>query len=310
MANREPDLQFESEYHPRLIVGDGIDRDTIDRTPMERAGWDAFNGDSTPERRSQQGDSDERSSWYERNDRRHQAHLQHQAAERYRENFRRPGYGERYAFSGYDRASGNGRAHYDPDINRGYSDSPEVDTWREGTRFTDREQDYRGGRWNRETHGYHDGDGRAIEYENRRGKHSPRLRESWRRSSYDARNPESREYADYSGGSTEQDYPSEMDTLGTGYMRQYDNGFGRGSFVGIAPKNYKRSDARIEEDICERLTFHPFIDPSNIEIKVVEGEVILTGEVADRRMKRLTEDIAGETPGVRDVNNQIHVGQR
>ena len=71
MANREPDLQFESEYHPRLIVGDGIDRDTIDRTPMERAGWDAFNGDSTPERRSQQGDSDERSSWYERNDRRH-----------------------------------------------------------------------------------------------------------------------------------------------------------------------------------------------------------------------------------------------
>jgi hypothetical protein len=237
MPNREPDPRFESEYHPRMT----------DRANSERAEWNSLDGDGAQVSRSQQYDSDDRSSWYERNNRRNQVHRQHpvdhrRSAEQYREDFGHPGYGERYGFSGY------GRSHYDPDINRGYMESPEVESWREGARFTDREQDYRGGRWNHETHGYHNGDGR------------------------------------------------------------FHNGDGRGGFAGIAPKNYQRSDARIEEDICEQLTMNPYIDPSNIEIKVMQSEVTLTGNVADRRMKRLAEDIAEETPGVRNVINQIHTG--
>jgi osmotically-inducible protein OsmY len=305
MENRESDSRFESEYPSQ----------ELDRMRSERAEWDSFNGENSPDRQSRRPST---TDWFERNSRRHQAHLQHRtdrmqsdrAAEQYREDFGHPSYGERFGFSGY------GRAHYNPDINRDFMESPEVESWREGARFSDREQDYRGGRWNRETHGYHNGDGRYHDGDGRSEYNSrsrgPRFRENWRGPSYSSRNPESREYADYTGGSTEQDIPNDNGTFDTGYSRGGNNGFEGGSshtmnYAGIAPKNYQRSDARMEEDICERVTANPYIDASDIEIKVVQSEAILTGTVRDRRMKRLAEDIADETPGIRNVNNQIHV---
>ena len=83
-----------------------------------------------------------------------------------------------------------------------------------------------------------------------------------------------------------------------------------GKFAGKGPKNYQRSDERIREDVCQRLTDHPAVDASEIEVAVQEGQVTLTGTVEDRRMKRLAEDVAGETPGVHDVHNQIRAIQR
>ena len=80
-----------------------------------------------------------------------------------------------------------------------------------------------------------------------------------------------------------------------------------GRFFGMGPKGYKRSDDRIKEDVSERLTDHPYIDASGIELVVVDAEVTLTGTVNDRRSKRLAEDVAEQARGVKDVHNQIRV---
>lgn len=76
---------------------------------------------------------------------------------------------------------------------------------------------------------------------------------------------------------------------------------------GKGPKGYKRSDDRIQEEICERLTHHPLIDASLIDVTVADREVTLTGEVDDRRMRHLAEDIVDEVSGVGEIHNQLRV---
>jgi BON domain len=80
-----------------------------------------------------------------------------------------------------------------------------------------------------------------------------------------------------------------------------------GPYSGIGPRNYRRSDERIREDVCERLTEHGQIDASDIEVTVSDGEVTLGGSVADRGQKRLAEDMADDVAGVRDVHNRLQV---
>jgi osmotically-inducible protein OsmY len=77
------------------------------------------------------------------------------------------------------------------------------------------------------------------------------------------------------------------------------------SHKGKGPRGYSRTDERIMDEVCERLTHHPYIDASLIEVKVENGEVTLTGEVQDRRMKHLAEDVAADVSGVKDVHNSI-----
>jgi osmotically-inducible protein OsmY len=81
----------------------------------------------------------------------------------------------------------------------------------------------------------------------------------------------------------------------------------RGRFAGRGPKNWQRSDDRIREDINERLTDHPDIDASEIDVQVKNGEVTLTGAVDERYVKRLAEDVAENVTGVREVHNQLRV---
>jgi hypothetical protein len=83
----------------------------------------------------------------------------------------------------------------------------------------------------------------------------------------------------------------------------------RGSHVGRGPKGYKRSDERIREDVNEELTRSPDIDAFEIEVRVENGEVTLTGMVEDRHAKRHAEDLAERTSGVTDVHNQLRVKQ-
>ena len=81
----------------------------------------------------------------------------------------------------------------------------------------------------------------------------------------------------------------------------------RGRFFGRGPKDYRRSDERIREEICDRLLTHPDIDASEIAIAVTNGIVALTGIVEDRHEKRLAEYIAEDALGVNDVENRLTV---
>lgn len=84
----------------------------------------------------------------------------------------------------------------------------------------------------------------------------------------------------------------------------------RGRFAGKGPKSYTRSDDRITDDICHRLTDHSEVDASEIHIEVRNGEVTLSGSVNDRRERWLAEEVAAEVHGVKEIHNQIRVAQR
>jgi len=93
-----------------------------------------------------------------------------------------------------------------------------------------------------------------------------------------------------------------------------DNGSHRslypGPYRGVGPKNYTRADARISEDICDRLTEDPHIDARDIEVRVKDGEISLAGTVDSRRTRRRAEDLAEQVLGVTHVQNDLRVAQR
>ena len=80
-----------------------------------------------------------------------------------------------------------------------------------------------------------------------------------------------------------------------------------GRFGGIAPKGYQRSDDRIREDVCDRLTADAYVDPSDVVVRVKDGEVTLEGSVDGRDTKRRIEDTVEDVAGVRQVHNFLHV---
>jgi hypothetical protein len=83
-----------------------------------------------------------------------------------------------------------------------------------------------------------------------------------------------------------------------------------GPHAGRGPRGYQRSDDRIREEVNDRLTADGFVDATDIETTVANGEVTLTGYVDSRAAKRAAEDIAEDIYGVRDVHNQLRVRAR
>lgn len=82
-----------------------------------------------------------------------------------------------------------------------------------------------------------------------------------------------------------------------------------GRYRGRGPKGYLRSDARILEDVSDRLTEDPHIDASEIEVRVDKREVTLSGTVTNRFEKRHAEDIAESVSGVTHVQNNLRIQQ-
>lgn len=82
-----------------------------------------------------------------------------------------------------------------------------------------------------------------------------------------------------------------------------------GMHRGKGPKGYQRSDERIREDINDRFSDDPYLDASNIEVTIEQGEVMLSGTVEDRSEKRRAEDVAEAVSGVRNVENRLRVRQ-
>ncbi len=79
------------------------------------------------------------------------------------------------------------------------------------------------------------------------------------------------------------------------------------SHRGRSPKGYQRSDERIREDICDRLADDGELDPSEVEVRVEEGEVVLEGHVSERQAKHAIEDLCESVSGVKDVRNNLRV---
>lgn len=88
------------------------------------------------------------------------------------------------------------------------------------------------------------------------------------------------------------------------YARRLDD---KGQHRGKGPRNYKRADNRIQEDINDRLTDDSFVDASEVDVAVQNGEVTLTGTVDSREAKRRAEDIAESVAGVTHLENRIKV---
>jgi osmotically-inducible protein OsmY len=82
-----------------------------------------------------------------------------------------------------------------------------------------------------------------------------------------------------------------------------------GPHKGKGPKDYRRSEDRIREDVSDRLADDEYVDASDIRIEIHNDEVILSGNVNSREEKRRAEDIVESVSGVRNVENRIRVGR-
>jgi osmotically-inducible protein OsmY len=92
------------------------------------------------------------------------------------------------------------------------------------------------------------------------------------------------------------------------YFENYsDTWMQAGPHTGRGPKGYQRADATIQEEACERLTQHGYVDASNITVRVEAGEITLEGTVNSRREKRMAEDALENLSGMRDIHNRLRV---
>lgn len=80
-----------------------------------------------------------------------------------------------------------------------------------------------------------------------------------------------------------------------------------GGYRGKGPKEYKRSQERIQEDVCDRLTDDDYLDASNISVEIQGNDVVLSGTVNSREQKRRAEDLVERISGVHNVENRIRI---
>jgi osmotically-inducible protein OsmY len=82
-----------------------------------------------------------------------------------------------------------------------------------------------------------------------------------------------------------------------------------GPHRGKGPKDYKRSEDRIREDVCDRLSEDDRVDASNVQVQIQNNEVILSGTVRSKEEKRRAEDLVEAVSGVRNVENRLRVSR-
>lgn len=91
------------------------------------------------------------------------------------------------------------------------------------------------------------------------------------------------------------------------HRREMDQRYGPHS--GKGPKGYTRSDEKIKDDVEEKLYHDSFIDASDIEVSVDDGEVTLSGTVDHKQTRRRAEDCADAVAGVKDVSLNLKVNR-
>jgi len=174
------------------------------------------------------------------------------------------------------------------------------------------------------TSNYGQGSRDYLNYGSERGT-SDRFGNDYNRSNYEGRNY-NRGGGNYGGGNYGSDYNRDRDERGErGWWDktsdEVSSWFGdedaerrrerdrqiSGQHKGKGPRGYTRSDDRIKEDINDRLSDDVFVDATDIDVTVSQGEVTLTGTVETRSAKRRAEDIAEEVSGVKNVENRLRL---
>lgn len=67
------------------------------------------------------------------------------------------------------------------------------------------------------------------------------------------------------------------------------------------------TDGDIKAVVVDRLRENPHTKPHDIKVDVKQSVVILGGDVGSALAKRAAGDDAWDTPGVKDVSNQLRV---
>jgi osmotically-inducible protein OsmY len=219
------------------------------------------------------------------------------------------GSGERGGYRRHEREDDRG-----PRYNRGYGQGDHNQSY-------GRNQGSMGGRYSQGQRFSESGYGRGREYVGGESRHhgnemggwEGREEEQWR--NRDVHGQYDRD-ANYGGFSSRRGNPSAYGE-GVSYQggsgrwgqagSQYSRGEESGPHRGRGPRGYKRSDDRVREQVCDCLTDDDWLDASNIEVTVKDGEVTLSGYVSDREDKRRAESLAERIPGVRDVQNSLRV---
>jgi osmotically-inducible protein OsmY len=80
-----------------------------------------------------------------------------------------------------------------------------------------------------------------------------------------------------------------------------------GDHSGQGPNAKIDTDARIRDELNQRLTADPQIDASLVEVEVAAGAVVLSGSVSTTAERRRAEDLAMGVTGVSQVNNRLLV---
>lgn len=92
------------------------------------------------------------------------------------------------------------------------------------------------------------------------------------------------------------------------YAGRREPGEGERGRMGRGPKGYRRSDERIQDEVCERIA-RAGVEADDVEVKVENAEVTLSGSVHRREEKRWLEELAEDVFGVQEVHNHLRVAR-
>lgn len=253
--------------------------------------------------RYQQDDYGQRQPWQQAAQASHQAGRQYSAEEYAGQDY---GRAQTYGQGGLEREYGRSFERGHDEGSRGQSDWDSGWQRAESSRYGQSRQDSMRGQGSYQGYGGYRGESQGYG-----GDTGRQAGEGYGRSSGYG-NPDNDRYSD-DGGYRGTSFVSPADTqqshagTGRGGMGYGRTGYSSMGYRGVGPKNYTRSDERLTEDLCERLTQDPDIDASELDVKVVQGTATLQGSVPQRWMKHRAEDLADGCSGVRNVDNRIKV---
>jgi osmotically-inducible protein OsmY len=72
-------------------------------------------------------------------------------------------------------------------------------------------------------------------------------------------------------------------------------------------QDYLLPDEKARQALCAKLSAEPNLAAADIVVRVLSGELTLTGSVDTAGMKSRAEELAGATPGVSHVRNELSV---